>query len=78
LTILFLTEEAFTSQVITFVLTCPSMFILILLVFRSAHPSPLSAHKGFLGNGHFKKANEWLSMKYGKDAEINWTVLAAK
>ncbi|HEY4511184.1 MAG TPA: uracil-DNA glycosylase [Candidatus Paceibacterota bacterium] len=30
------------------------------LVLKSAHPSPLSAHKGFLGNGHFKKANEYL------------------
>ncbi|KIM48328.1 hypothetical protein M413DRAFT_440049 [Hebeloma cylindrosporum] len=48
------------------------------LLLKSAHPSPLSAHRGFLGNGHFKKANEWLSMKYGKGAEIDWTVLAAK
>lgn len=24
------------------------------------HPSPLSAHRGFLGCGHFKKANEYL------------------
>lgn len=30
------------------------------LVLTSAHPSPLSAHRGFLGNGHFKKANEYL------------------
>lgn len=30
------------------------------LVLESAHPSPLSAHNGFLGNGHFKKANEYL------------------
>ncbi|KAF8202928.1 uracil-DNA glycosylase-like protein [Pholiota molesta] len=44
----------------------------------SAHPSPLSAHRGFLGNGHFKKANEWLADKYGKDAEIDWTVMSAK
>ncbi|KAF9481716.1 uracil-DNA glycosylase [Pholiota conissans] len=45
---------------------------------RSPHPSPLSAHRGFLGNGHFKKANEWLAAKYGKDAEIDWTVMSAK
>ncbi|KDR84857.1 hypothetical protein GALMADRAFT_217936 [Galerina marginata CBS 339.88] len=45
------------------------------LLLKSAHPSPLSAHKGFLGNGHFRKANEWLSEKYGKDAEIDWTLL---
>lgn len=30
------------------------------LILESAHPSPLSAHKGFFGNGHFKKANEYL------------------
>lgn len=30
------------------------------LVLTSPHPSPLSAHRGFLGNGHFKKANEYL------------------
>ncbi|EEB95955.1 hypothetical protein MPER_04993 [Moniliophthora perniciosa FA553] len=36
------------------------------LVLKSAHPSPLSAHRGFLGNGHFKRANEWLREKYEK------------
>jgi len=30
------------------------------LVLESAHPSPFSADKGFFGNGHFKKANEFL------------------
>lgn len=30
------------------------------LVLKSAHPSPLSAYRGFLGNGHFVKANEFL------------------
>lgn len=30
------------------------------LVLKSPHPSPLSAHRGFLGNGHFKRANEYL------------------
>lgn len=29
-------------------------------VLESVHPSPLSAHRGFLGNGHFKKANDYL------------------
>ena len=47
-------------------------------LYRSAHPSPLSAHKGFLGNGHFHKANEWLAKNYGEDAQIDWTVLSAK
>ncbi|KAH7927080.1 uracil-DNA glycosylase [Leucogyrophana mollusca] len=45
------------------------------LVLKSAHPSPLSAHRGFLGNGHFKKANEWLSERYGEGKEIDWAVL---
>ena len=31
------------------------------LVLEAPHPSPLSAHRGFLGCGHFKKANEYLS-----------------
>lgn len=30
------------------------------LVLTSPHPSPLSAHRGFFGNGHFKKCNEYL------------------
>lgn len=30
------------------------------LVLESVHPSPLSAHRGFLGNGHFSKANDYL------------------
>lgn len=30
------------------------------LVLESPHPSPLSAHSGFFGNNHFRKANEFL------------------
>ncbi len=30
------------------------------LVLRSAHPSPLSAYRGFFGNGHFTRCNEYL------------------
>ncbi|HEY8189772.1 MAG TPA: uracil-DNA glycosylase [Micavibrio sp.] len=30
------------------------------LVLEAPHPSPLSAHRGFFGCGHFKKANEYL------------------
>ncbi len=33
------------------------------LVLKAAHPSPLSAHAGFLGCRHFSKANEWLISK---------------
>ncbi len=30
------------------------------LVLRSAHPSPLSAYRGFFGNGHFTRCNQYL------------------
>ncbi len=30
------------------------------LILESAHPSPLSAYRGFFGCGHFRKANEFL------------------
>ena len=42
------------------------------LVLRSPHPSPLSAHRGFLGNGHFSKANQWLASK--GESLIDWSV----
>lgn len=41
------------------------------LVLESPHPSPLSASRGFFGNGHFKKANEFLK-EHGADP-IDWT-----
>jgi len=40
------------------------------LVLQSVHPSPLSAHRGFFGNHHFSKANEYLTLN-GK-SPINW------
>lgn len=40
------------------------------LILTSPHPSPLSAHRGFLGNGHFSKANQYLE-RYGA-APITW------
>lgn len=40
------------------------------LVLSSAHPSPLSAYRGFLGNRHFSQANAWLE-KQGLGA-IDW------
>lgn len=33
------------------------------LVLESVHPSPLSAHRGFLGNSHFSKANDYLKQQ---------------
>jgi len=40
------------------------------LVLKSPHPSPLSAHRGFFGNSHFKQANEYLK-EHGR-GEIDW------
>jgi len=40
------------------------------LVLTSAHPSPLSAYRGFFGNNHFKLANEYL-VRQGKEP-IKW------
>lgn len=40
------------------------------LVLTSPHPSPLSASRGFFGNGHFNAANEYLK-KQGKEP-IEW------
>jgi len=31
------------------------------LVLQTTHPSPFSAYRGFLGCGHFSKANAWLT-----------------
>lgn len=42
------------------------------LVLSAAHPSPLSAHAGFLGCRHFSKANEWLVAK-GIDP-VDWAL----
>ena len=33
------------------------------LILKSPHPSPLSAHRGFFGNRHFSKANEYLQQQ---------------
>ena len=41
-------------------------------VLRTTHPSPLSAHRGFLGCGHFSKANRYLASR--GQAPIDWTL----
>lgn len=40
-------------------------------VLKAPHPSPLSAHRGFLGCGHFSQTNQLLQQQ-GLEA-INWT-----
>lgn len=44
------------------------------LVLKSVHPSPLSAHRGFMECGHFVKANAWLRERYGVEGEIDWNL----
>ncbi len=39
-------------------------------VLKSVHPSPLSAHRGFFGNRHFSKTNEYLIQHNKKP--IDW------
>lgn len=41
-------------------------------VLESVHPSPLSAHRGFLGCKHFSKANKYLESKGLKP--IDWSI----
>ncbi|KAL8277547.1 hypothetical protein RQP46_009979 [Phenoliferia psychrophenolica] len=45
------------------------------LILTCAHPSPLSARRGFFGCNHFIQANKWLAEKYGDEAQIAWTKL---
>ncbi|WNN43364.1 uracil-DNA glycosylase [Winslowiella toletana] len=40
-------------------------------VLQAPHPSPLSAHRGFLGCGHFSKTNAYLSQR--GETPIDWT-----
>ncbi|OWU83845.1 uracil-DNA glycosylase [Oceanicola sp. 22II-s10i] len=41
------------------------------LILASAHPSPLSARRGFFGSRPFSSVNKWLTARGEKD--INWT-----
>lgn len=41
-------------------------------ILKAPHPSPLSAHRGFLGCKHFSKANELLRQQ--NKTEIDWRV----
>jgi len=44
------------------------------LVLQSVHPSPLSASRGFFGNHHFSKSNEYLLAQ--NKAAIDWQLCA--
>jgi uracil-DNA glycosylase len=41
-------------------------------VLRTTHPSPLSAHRGFVGCGHFSAANDYLVRRGG--TPIDWAL----
>ena len=41
-------------------------------VLKAVHPSPLSAHRGFLGCGHFAAANRYLESR--GEAPIDWSL----
>lgn len=41
-------------------------------VLTTVHPSPLSAHRGFIGCGHFSSANDWLQRE--GMAPIDWSL----
>jgi uracil-DNA glycosylase len=42
------------------------------LVLKAPHPSPLSAHRGFFGCGHFRAANDYLATR-GQEP-IDWSL----
>lgn len=42
------------------------------LILKSVHPSPLSAHRGFLTNKHFSRCNDYLQRTDQKP--IDWTI----
>ncbi|WP_133478398.1 uracil-DNA glycosylase [Cognatilysobacter segetis] len=41
-------------------------------VLKAPHPSPLSAHRGFIGCGHFSAANQYLARRGGRP--IDWSL----
>jgi uracil-DNA glycosylase len=41
-------------------------------VLQAPHPSPLSAHRGFLGCGHFSRANAFL--RAHQRGEVDWSL----
>lgn len=46
------------------------------LVLRAPHPSPLSAYRGFIGCGHFSRANAYLKARGGQP--IDWRLSRAE
>lgn len=46
------------------------------IVLEAAHPSPLSAYRGFLGCGHFEKINQLLKSR--GESPIDWSIRSIK
>lgn len=42
------------------------------MILKATHPSPLSAHRGFLGCKHFSKTNAWLTQV--RRSPIDWSI----
>lgn len=45
------------------------------LLLKSAHPSPLSARRGFFEGHHFFKCNEWIKENIGVESLIDWGII---
>ncbi|MGB0431610.1 MAG: uracil-DNA glycosylase, partial [Bacteroidia bacterium] len=41
-------------------------------ILLTSHPSPLAAHRGFLGSNHFKKCNQFLNRN--NLSQIDWSL----
>jgi uracil-DNA glycosylase len=41
-------------------------------VLKAPHPSPLSAHRGFIGCGHFSAANQYLAQR--GQGPVDWSL----
>jgi uracil-DNA glycosylase len=79
--------ETFTESAILFLIEQNSKVVFLLwgrtarnlksilpnkhLILEAPHPSPLSAHRGFMGCGHFKKCN--ILLQQMGESKIDWS-----
>ena len=80
--------ETFTDEVIRSLNQHPNQIVFVLwggpaqkkekliedrhVIIKSAHPSPLSAHRGFVGSKPFSKVNQFLSES--NQSPIDWNL----
>ena len=75
--------DRLARQVVAHLSQCPTAFVLwgkhaaafapedgAHLIIRSAHPSPLSARRGFFGSAPFSRVNQWLQQQ--GESPIRW------